>query len=193
MGGGGSIDRYSGGSGGIDGRGQEGGVWDDGNSLYPYRSLGHTEDVPMCRNLCISSCVNLPGRWQGMTCTPILTLANDMHADVFRSEGYWCLQLSLFIFRFFLAALGLRCCVRALSSSGERGLLFFAVRGLLIAVASLVAEHGLYAGRLSSCGARAQPLRSMWDLPGSGLEPVSPALAGRFLTTVPPGEPCNCL
>ena len=29
----------------------------------------------------------------------------------------------------------------------------------------------------------------MWDLPGPGLEPVSPALAGRFLTTVPPGKP----
>ena len=29
------------------------------------------------------------------------------------------------------------------SSSGERGLLFVAVRGCLIAVASLVAEHGL--------------------------------------------------
>ena len=29
----------------------------------------------------------------------------------------------------------------------------------------------------------------MWDLPGPGIEPVSPALAGRFLTTVPPGKP----
>ena len=28
----------------------------------------------------------------------------------------------------------------------------------------------------------------MWDLPGSGLKPVSPALAGGFLTTVPPGK-----
>ena len=28
----------------------------------------------------------------------------------------------------------------------------------------------------------------MWDLPGPGLEPVSPALAGGFLTTVPPGK-----
>ena len=28
----------------------------------------------------------------------------------------------------------------------------------------------------------------MWDLPGQGLEPVSPALAGGFLTTVPPGK-----
>ena len=26
----------------------------------------------------------------------------------------------------------------------------------------------------------------MWDLPGPGLEPVRPALAGRFLTTAPP-------
>ena len=42
-----------------------------------------------------------------------------------------------------LAALGLRCCARAFSSCGERGLLFVAVRGLLIVVASLVAEHGL--------------------------------------------------
>ena len=42
--------------------------------------------------------------------------------------------------------------------------------------------------RLSSCGARALLLRSMWDLPGTGLEPVSPALAGGFLTTVPPGK-----
>ena len=28
----------------------------------------------------------------------------------------------------------------------------------------------------------------MWDLPGPRIEPVSPALAGRFLTTVPPGK-----
>ena len=28
----------------------------------------------------------------------------------------------------------------------------------------------------------------MWDLPRPGIEPMSPALAGRFLTTVPPGK-----
>ena len=44
---------------------------------------------------------------------------------------------------FFLAALGLGCCVRTFSSCGERGLLFVVVHGLLVAVASLVAEHGL--------------------------------------------------
>ena len=42
-----------------------------------------------------------------------------------------------------MAVLGLCCCVWAFSSCGERGLLFVVVRGLLIAVASLVAEHGL--------------------------------------------------
>ena len=47
------------------------------------------------------------------------------------------------IYLFILAALGLRCCVRAFFSCGERGLLFVAVHGLLIAVASLVVEHGL--------------------------------------------------
>ena len=29
----------------------------------------------------------------------------------------------------------------------------------------------------------------MWDLPGPGLKPVSPALAGGFLITAPPGKP----
>ena len=29
----------------------------------------------------------------------------------------------------------------------------------------------------------------MWDLPGPGIEPMSPALAGRFFTTEPPGKP----
>ena len=43
--------------------------------------------------------------------------------------------------------------------------------------------------RLSSCGAQAELLRSMWDLPGPGLEPMSPALAGGFPTTAPPGKP----
>ena len=33
----------------------------------------------------------------------------------------------------------------------------------------------------------------MWDLPRPGLEPVSPALAGRFSTTVPPGKPWTFL
>ena len=55
----------------------------------------------------------------------------------------FCLFVCLFVLIYFLAALGLRCCVQGFSSCGEQGLLFVAVCGLLIAVASLVVEHGL--------------------------------------------------
>ena len=85
--------------------------------------------------------------------------------------------------------LGLRFCARAFSSCGKQGPLFTAVCRPLTIAASLVAEHRLQTRRLSSCGSRAQLLRGMWDLPRPGLEPVSPALAGGFLTTAPPGKP----
>ena len=88
-----------------------------------------------------------------------------------------------------MAVLGLCFCARAFSSCGKWGPLFIAVRGPLTIVASLVAEHRLQTRRLSNCGSRAQWLRGMWDLPKPGLEPVSPALAGRLPTTVPPGKP----
>ena len=92
-----------------------------------------------------------------------------------------------------MAVLGLRFCARAFSSCGKRGPLFIAVRGPLTVAASLVAEHRLQTCRLSNCGSRAQLLRGMWDPPRPGLEPVSPALAGRFSTTAPPGKPCSCI
>ena len=53
----------------------------------------------------------------------------------------------LFIYIYFLAVLGLCCCAQAFSSCSERGLLFVVVYGLLIAVASLVAQL-----RLEACG-----------------------------------------
>ena len=49
----------------------------------------------------------------------------------------------LFFIYLFLALLSLRCCTWAFSSCGDQGLLFIVVCGLLTAVASLVAEHGL--------------------------------------------------
>ena len=75
------------------------------------------------------------------------------------------------------------------SSCSEPGPLFIVVRGPLTVMASLVAEHRLQIRRPSGCGSRAQLLRGMWDLPRPGLEPVSPALAGRFSTTAPPRKP----
>ena len=103
-------------------------------------------------------------------------------------------SLYLFIFKdllidWLIAMLGLRFCARALSSCGKRGPLFIVVCGSLTIVASLVAEHRLQSCRLSSCGSWAQLLHSMWDPPRPGLEPMSPALAGRFSTTAPPGKP----
>ena len=49
--------------------------------------------------------------------------------------------------------------------------------------------------RLNRCDAGAQWLRSvpLRDLPGSGIKPVSPALAGRFFTTEPPMKPLRFL
>ena len=89
--------------------------------------------------------------------------------------------------------LGLRFCARALSSCGKRGPLFIAVHGPLTIAASLVAERRLQMHRLSSCGSQAKPLHGTWDPPRPGLEPVSPALAGRFSTTAPPGKPLKPL
>ena len=81
--------------------------------------------------------------------------------------------------------------MRAFSSCGEQGLL---------SSCSAQASHhcgfsccrawGLGHG-LSSRGTRAKLLCSMWDLRRTGMEPKSPALAGRFLTTGPPGKSCT--
>ena len=43
--------------------------------------------------------------------------------------------------------------------------------------------------RLSSCGTRAQLLHGTWDPSRPGIEPVFPALAGGFSTTVPLRKP----
>ena len=75
---------------------------------------------------------------------------------------------------------GLSCC-RA-RAPGARASVVVALG--LSSCGSWAPEH-----RLSSCGTWAWLLRGMWDPPGPGLEPVSPALAGGFLTTAPPGKP----
>ena len=76
-----------------------------------------------------------------------------------------------------------RCGARALDTQAS----VVVARGLS-SCGSRALEH-----RLSSCGTPAQLLRGIWDSPGSGLKPVSPALAGGFLTTAPPGKPDLCL
>ena len=58
------------------------------------------------------------------------------------------------------------------------------VTGGLSRCGSRALEHGL-----SSCGAQAWLPCDMCDLSESVSEPISPALAGGFLTLEPPGEP----
>ena len=41
------------------------------------------------------------------------------------------------------------------------------------------------------CGMRASLLCWTWNLYGSGIEPMTPASAGRFFTTEPPELPCS--
>ena len=97
---------------------------------------------------------------------------------------------SMFIlFILFMAVLGLRFCVRALPNCGKRGPLLITVRGPPTTAASPAAEHMLQARRLSNRGSRAQLPHGTWDPPRPGLEPMSPAPAGRLSTTAPPGKP----
>ena len=57
---------------------------------------------------------------------------------------------------------------------------------LLIAVAYLLWSTVSRPCGLNSCGTKPS---GMWDLPRSGIKPVSPALAGGFVITEPPGKP----
>ena len=100
--------------------------------------------------------------------------------------NYICCQalkifLNKLIVYLFLAVSGLCCCLW-LSLAEACGLLF--------TVPSLVAEHGLWGEWASAVVAQgwASWLRSTWDLPRPGIKPMSPALAGRFSTTGPPGK-----
>ena len=43
--------------------------------------------------------------------------------------------------------------------------------------------------RLNNVAQGLSVLCSMWDLSGSGIKPLSPALAGGFSTAEPPGKP----
>ena len=95
--------------------------------------------------------------------------------------------LLIYFIYLFLAALGLRCCVRAFSSCGERGLLFVVVQGLLTAVASLAAEHGLQVRGLQQLwltGSRLQA-QQLWH---TGL--VAPWHVGSSQTRARTRVPC---
>ena len=76
---------------------------------------------------------------------------------------------------------------RGLSLVRRVGLLSSCVFWALLCGGSSCGAQGLEPG-FSGCGTKAQLLCSTWDLPRSGIKPVSPALAGGFLTTGLPGK-----
>ena len=107
---------------------------------------------------------------------------------------------------FFFLACWAFCWVGFSLVAASRGYTLDAVHRLFTEVASLVAEHGALGrvasvvtarglsscgssalkDRVNSCDARAWLLHSIWDLPRSGLEPISSALTGILFTTEPP-------
>ena len=116
------------------------------------------------------------GRW----CLNYWT-ARDVPDVIFKSQSYssiFFLKKKLFVH---LAVLGLPFCSRAFSSCGEWGLL---------CSWSGFSRCGAYAREcgLNNCDAWAWLPSGMWDLSRQGIEPVLPALAGRFSTTGLPGK-----
>ena len=123
--------------------------------------------------------------------------------------GFEKRNLHSFFFFFFWLCWVIAAAQAFLQLQETGGYSLVAVCGLLTAMASPVVEFGLQGiqasvvvacglrscvspaleHRLNSCGAGAQLLSGMWDLPQPGVKPVSPALAGRFFTTEPPGKP----
>ena len=96
-----------------------------GHSIYP-RCWGVTPEDPFPKTL-------LSSRFLGRDDVSIfvITAASEK-------------LLLLLFFKFIFGCVGSPLLpARAFSSCGEQGLLFVVVRGLLIAVASLVVEHGL--------------------------------------------------
>ena len=87
----------------------------------------------------------------------------------------------------FLAAQGLCCCVGFSLVVASGGYSLVSVHGLLlIAVASLLVEHGLEAHWLQLLTCRLSCSTACGIFPDQGL---NPALAGGFLTPGPPGAP----
>ena len=99
-------------------------------------------------------------------------------------------QISIFILIFIFASLGLQSFIAVprlslVVASGNCSL----IRVWVSPCGSFCCEvQALGHAGFSSCGMLVLLLHGMWDLPRPGITPMSPALAGRLLTTGPPGK-----
>ena len=97
------------------------------------------------------------------------------------------LKLAYFLF---LAVPGLHCCMQTFFSCGKQGPLSSCGTDASCCVGfCYCGARALGHLGFSSTGPWAQSLQGIWNLPGLGIKPVLPALAGEFLTTGPPGKP----
>ena len=80
-----------------------------------------------------------------------------------------------------------RFCMQAFSNCRERGLLSTCGVSPSRCSGFSCCRARAFERRLGSCGTWGLLLCGMWTLPRPRIKPVSPALAGRFLSTAPPG------
>ena len=123
---------------------------------------------------CILSCLFLTYSY---TCYPMDSLLPLIYHSFFFFFCFYFLKFYMFLFLF---GPGLRCCAGFSLIVVSMGFLFRWPLSLQ--------SKGSGVRELGSCGPMGLVARQMWNLPGLGIKLVSPALAGRFLSTVPSGK-----
>ena len=118
------------------------------------------------------------------TCMSILNrLFLDFEPELF---SLLLTPLSLFFISLsFLAALGLCGCAWVFSSCDEQGLLSSCDAQASHCSGSSWQSTGSGHSGFSRCSLRVELPHSVWNMPGPGIEPTSPALAGGIATTGP--------
>jgi len=94
------------------------------------------------------------------------------------------------LFLLFSFALGLHCCVQAFSSWRRIGATLCRGAQASHCVGFSCGAQALGHMGFSGCGAGTLLVHSVWDLLRPGMEPMFPALAGRFLSSLPLGKSC---
>ena len=135
-------------------------------------------------------------KWRGIWQCPsaFYFLKISFHVDHFFKSYYWICSSVASVYHFWLCWVCVaRCGLSLVVASGGHSSLhcsgFYCCTAWALghsgfsSCGSWALEHGL-----NSCGTWAYLLHGVWDLPGPGIKPVSPALAGGFLSKVPPGK-----
>ena len=121
-----------------------------------------------------------PERWPPGTILGQKAMQNKRKGEFLDSTPFF---KTLFIY-LVLAVLGLHCCMDFSLVATSRG---YSVVWASHCSGCSCSGYQLQEHRLNRCGTWTELLQSMWDLPESGIKPMS--LAGGFFTTESPGKP----